>query len=90
MDIGANIVVSGEVQGVGYRYYVWDQAMHLRLKGFVKNNKDGTVEIEVEGTSFLINEFLKRLKVGSRTSKIDDIKVKRKEYKNQYKSFDIR
>ena len=90
MVIGANILVSGVVQGVGFRYYVWEQAMHLRLKGFVKNNHDGTVEIEVEGTRFLIDEFLKRLKIGSRSSKVTDIKVKWKDHKNQFKTFDIR
>ena len=90
MDVAANIVISGVVQGIGFRNFVWDQALHLRLKGYVRNNTDGTVEIEVEGTSFLINAFLKRLKVGSRASKVTDLKVKWKEYKDQFKSFDIR
>ena len=38
MDVSADIVVSGFVQGVGFRYFVLHQATNLGLKGFVEND----------------------------------------------------
>lgn len=54
------IQVKGIVQGVGFRPFVYRLAHNLSLTGFVRNTSYG-VEIEVEGTSRGIKEFLKRL-----------------------------
>ena len=43
-------IVSGTVQGVGFRAYVWREAQALGLRGFVRNRSDGTVEVEACGT----------------------------------------
>lgn len=44
-----NIVFSGLVQGVGFRYETWAIAQKLGLAGFVQNESDGTVYAEVQG-----------------------------------------
>ena len=54
----ARIVVSGVVQGVGYRALVKQVARQLGLKGLVRNLKDAKVEIFCEGSSDKINQFL--------------------------------
>ncbi|SHI49276.1 acylphosphatase [Pseudobutyrivibrio xylanivorans] len=55
------MVFSGRVQGVGFRYkanYIADQ---YRLTGFVRNEFDGAVTVEVQGTEEEIYRFLKSL-----------------------------
>lgn len=53
------ILVSGRVQGVGFRPFVYRIAKSMGLKGYVKNVGDGTVEIVIDGN---LEEFLKKLK----------------------------
>jgi acylphosphatase len=43
-------LVSGRVQGVGYRYFVFREAQHLGLSGFVRNLRDGRVEVVAAGS----------------------------------------
>ena len=44
------IIVSGLVQGVGFRYYIYRQANSLGLTGYVRNLPDGRVEMVCEGS----------------------------------------
>jgi len=57
----ARIVVSGVVQGVGYRALVKQVARHLGLKGLVRNLEDAKVEIFCEGSSDKIKQFLSKI-----------------------------
>jgi len=52
-----NIKVIGRVQGVGFRYSALHMARNLNLKGFVRNNPDGSVYIEAEGDEENLNIF---------------------------------
>ena len=56
--IRAHIVVSGMVQGVGYRYFTVRNAMKLGLTGWVRNEYDGTVLLEIQGSEYMINKLL--------------------------------
>lgn len=51
------LIVEGEVQGVGYRQYVAKIGRRLKLVGFVKNLEDGTVEIHCKGDKKTISKF---------------------------------
>ena len=55
------LIVLGDVQGVGYRQYVAKIGRRLRLKGFVENLNDGTVRIHCKGDEKDIREFTKQI-----------------------------
>ena len=50
--------VTGRVQGVGFRYYTQRKANELQIKGFVRNRPDGSVYIEAEGETELLEQFI--------------------------------
>lgn len=58
-----NIIVSGRVQGVGFRAFVQQKANESGLSGWTRNLPDGNVEIEVEGTKDQIDKFLSIIQV---------------------------
>ncbi|MDO4313474.1 MAG: acylphosphatase [Eubacteriales bacterium] len=60
-DIRKKIVFHGRVQGVGFRYTARLAADSLGLTGWVKNEWDGTVSMEVQGREMLVNKLLVRL-----------------------------
>lgn len=67
-------LISGRVQGVGYRAFSQRQAESLGLKGWVRNLKSGQVEALVEGSEFALGEFLKALKQGPASSEVKEVK----------------
>lgn len=59
-----HLIVSGRVQGVGFRFTAQQKAMEFMLTGWVRNNSDGTVEMEIEGKEQSIRSFMNQLKEG--------------------------
>jgi acylphosphatase len=57
-------IVSGRVQGVGFRYEARREALRLRLFGWVRNLDDGSVELWAEGDGAVLAEFREWLTVG--------------------------
>ena len=57
-DIRKRIVFHGRVQGVGFRYTAKYLAQSLGLTGWVRNEWDGTVTLEIQGREMLINKLL--------------------------------
>lgn len=57
----ATIMVSGIVQGVGFRPFIYRMAKRQRLRGFVRNRADAVVEIALEGEKSRIDAFLQSL-----------------------------
>lgn len=62
--IGRRAVISGRVQGVGFRFFAERAAREGGVKGWVRNRPDGTVETVVEGEDAAVNRYLDRLRVG--------------------------
>ena len=59
------MIVSGDVQGVGFRYRANYAARGLGLTGYVRNLYNGKVELEVQGERELISRFLGEVEAGS-------------------------
>ena len=66
-------VVSGRVQGVGYRYFVQGRAVELGLSGYVKNLPNGDVELEAEGPRQNLDRLLAYLHQGPPLSRVDKL-----------------
>lgn len=58
------MIISGHVQGVGFRYRARYAANGLGVTGWVRNEWDGTVEMEVQGTEAQMNQMLKLVNQG--------------------------
>ncbi len=87
--MGAKIQVSGVVQGVGFRFFVYRIASRLGLTGYVKNLYDGGVLIEVEGDRAAVEELISQVKVGPRAAHVSDVKVEWKPFEGAFQDFDI-
>ena len=85
----ATIIVQGRVQGVWFRDYVKRSAIGLDLKGWVKNNSDGTVGAEVEGEKDVVEDLIELIKIGSPMSRVDDVLVEWIEAENTFQEFKI-
>lgn len=83
-----NIKVTGKVQGVFYRASTKAVADQMGIKGFVKNEKDGSVYIEAEGDEATLSIFLEWCNEGPDKSVVENIEVQDGELKN-YRNFEV-
>ncbi len=88
--IHVEIIISGGVQGVGFRYFTRQTARAYGIKGFVKNLVNGKVYCEAEGKEAVVTAFIKELKTGPTLSRVTDIQVNRMETLKHYKNFEVR
>ena len=72
---GIHVVLKGRVQGVGCRAFVQAQATKLHLVGWVKNQKDGSVEIAAEGKTVYLRIFLSYVSKGPPNGRIDSVRT---------------
>ncbi|MFC5864133.1 acylphosphatase [Acidicapsa dinghuensis] len=68
-----HFLISGRVQGVGFRWFVHREASELDLKGWVRNTEDGDVEVVASGNSEDLDELRTSLKKGPRGSRVDRV-----------------
>ena len=68
------LLVSGRVQGVGFRWFVREAARRHRFAGWVRNRPDGSVELEVAGDDGALREFLETLREGPPGARGDDVR----------------
>lgn len=82
------ITVFGKVQGVFFRASTKAVADQLGVKGYVKNNSDGSVYIEAEGDDFAIESFLEWCHEGPEKAVVEKVEVRPGEVKN-YRNFEV-
>lgn len=70
------IIVSGKVQGVGFRFFTFTTAKLLNLTGWVRNCDNGTVKLEAQGSKNNITKLLHKLKSGNGLSKTESLSIK--------------
>ncbi|OCL22721.1 hypothetical protein A9G07_06515 [Gilliamella sp. wkB72] len=85
------IRVSGRVQGVGFRFFTYQQAVKLGLAGYVKNLDNGDVELVAKGDDLIISKLIQWIERGGPTSaRITGIDVSEQPPKNDLTSFNVR
>jgi len=85
----AHILISGRVQGVGFRYYVQRTARGMSLHGWVRNLSDGRVEAVFEGDEDHIKKAIKACEIGPGTARVENINVDWEEPKESSDGFRI-
>lgn len=86
----AKVLISGRVQGVGFRGFARRYANSLGLAGWVRNLYDGSVEVVVEGERKEISDYIRLLKEGSSWSRVDKVSVEWQPYKGDLTLFIVK
>jgi acylphosphatase len=84
-----HLVISGKVQGVGFRYWLQRLAIEKNIYGWVKNKTSGNVEALIVGRKKEIQELIKLCEMGPSSAKINYVQIN--DYSKDYikKGFDI-
>ena len=83
-------VISGKVQGVGYRDFVRESAESLRLYGWVKNKEDDTVELLAQGYPDRLRELAELLQEGSVLAKVTGVATEFRTPRVLYEDFSVK
>lgn len=82
--------VEGRVQGVGFRYFVQQNAVALELFGWVRNRWDGSVEVLAEGPQAALEKLLNAFQRGPRAGTTANVKYEWLTATGEFQSFRIR
>lgn len=82
--------VLGEVQGVGFRQFVVQNATRLGLHGYVRNANDGGVEVTAQGTRPVLEHLCDLLRQGPSAAQVDEVQVEWRPITRQFSGFHIR
>ena len=85
-----HLIISGRVQGVFFRWSAQKQAKVLEIYGWVRNQDDGTVEIEAEGEEENLRQFIKWCNKGPMLARVEKIDTEWEKYKGEFEYFSIR
>lgn len=89
MVIARKFFISGEVQGVGYRFFAQRSSAAHQVRGYVRNLKDGRVEVWAEGNAKAVDGFRLDLAAGPRHSRVGTIEELVVEPRGLYSNFRI-
>jgi acylphosphatase len=87
--VRVRVLVSGRVQGVGFRNFAARYGNALKLTGRVKNLHDGSVEVIAEGKRKEISEYIDLLKKGPIWARIDNMLIDWQQYKGDFTFFGV-
>jgi acylphosphatase len=75
MRVARRYLISGRVQGVGFRYFAQDAATRENIHGWVRNLPDGRVEAAAEGDAEALERFERALRHGPRGARVEQIDI---------------
>lgn len=82
--------VEGRVQGVGFRYFVMDNAVSVGLTGWVRNRYDQSVEVVAEGERVALDRLKALLWKGPRSSFVSNVKIEWQAHQGEFTRFSVR
>jgi len=83
------LIISGQVQVVGFRYFVKRRARKLGLTGYVKNLENKKVEVVAEGDEEKLDRLLQLCQKGPFLSRVTEVKKIEKKFTGEFDSFEI-
>ena len=86
----ANLIISGNVQGVFYRASCQDVAVKYGLNGWVRNLPSGEVEVLVQGEKEKIEKLIEWCKKGPPNARVEEVKVKWEEVTGVFNGFGVK
>ena len=89
MKVARKFIISGEVQGVGYRFFAQRAAARHQVVGYVRNLPDGRVEALAEGASASVEAFKHDLATGPSLAVVENVEEINVEPTGVYSSFRI-
>ena len=90
MRVAKRYVVSGRVQGVGFRYFTQRTASRLGIDGWVRNTPDGSVEVEAAGDADALSRFERELRLGPSGSRVSGFEATELADPSEGKGFHIK
>jgi len=85
-----HLIISGIVQGVFFRSTSRHQALHLGLTGWVKNRRDGKVEIVAEGEEENLANLIQWCHEGPPGARVDDVSLEWEDSTGEFPTFSIK
>jgi acylphosphatase len=90
MLVARRFVVSGRVQGVGFRFFVEDAARREGLAGWVRNLPDGRVEAQAEGDAEAVERLERKIRRGPPAARVAHVDVEVEPPSGRRHEFEIR
>jgi acylphosphatase len=90
MRIARRFLISGRVQGVGFRWFTSETAAREGVAGWVRNLVDGRVEAWVEGDADAVTRVERALRQGPRGARVDDVAVEYEDASGAFHDFAVR
>jgi acylphosphatase len=90
MRVRRRFVITGRVQGVGFRWFAYDAAAREGVDGWVRNLPDGRVEADVEGDVEAVDRVEAALRRGPAQSRVDEVDVDERAPDGRGTGFSIR
>ncbi len=81
--------IEGRVQGVFFRYSAVEEAVRLRLRGWVRNCPDGSVEVVAEGSRQNIEDLISWCRHGPPGAHVLNVRIQREDYKGEFDTFRV-
>ncbi len=84
-----HVKIFGDVQGVGFRQVTQFRASNMGVKGWVKNNQDGSVEAVFEGDDNNVDDMVEFCKIGPPGSHVERTEITEEKYSAKFNDFRI-
>lgn len=89
MRVARRFLITGRVQGVGFRFFTEDVASREGVTGWVRNLPDGRVEAFVEGEAEAVTRVERAIRQGPRGARVESVQVDTEEPSGRYTTFSI-
>ncbi len=76
MSTAVDLLISGRVQGVGFRYHAAAEALRLEVAGWVRNEPDGRVAVHAEGADEAVEQLVRWCRSGPPSAQVERVDVR--------------